>query len=426
MTSTVVVVGSSIGGVRTAQALRSEGFEGRVVLVGEESHLPYDKPPLSKQFLAGEWDDDRVLLLTREEAEQGGIELRLGTAATRLDVAGRQLLLADGSRLDYDSVVIATGASARPSPWRPGSGVHVVRTLDDSQQLQRDLAHPGPVLVVGGGFIGAEVAATARALGHEVTIVDPLPTPIGRVVGREVGEHFTELHHRHGVDTRFGVGVEEIAGSAGDLRIRLTDGSQVHAATVVGGIGAVPHDEWLADSGLPIENGVLCDEYSRAVDAHEVYAVGDVARWYHLGHREHVRVEHWTNAVEQAVCAAHNIAHPADLHSYRPVEYVWSDQYDWKVQIVGRPTRGTRHEVVGELSGGKPRAAVLYTDETGLLSGAITVNWPKALVQCRRAVTAGSGYDETLDKVTALAAAPARPAPPPVGPPAAPVAGERV
>ena len=186
--STVVVVGSSVGGVRTAQALRSEGFTGRVVLVGEESQLPYDKPPLSKQFLAGVWDADRVTLLDALTAQQAGIELRLGSAAERLDVAGKQLHLADGTWLDYDAVVIATGAAARPSPWATRSGVHVLRTLADSSSLQQDLRCTGPLVVVGGGFIGAEVAATARALGREVTVVDPLPAPIGRIVGRELGD----------------------------------------------------------------------------------------------------------------------------------------------------------------------------------------------------------------------------------------------
>ena len=405
MSRTVVVVGSSIGGVRTAQALRSEGFDGRIVLVGEETEAPYDKPPLSKQFLTGEWTPDRVRLLTAEDAEQEGIELRLGSPATRLDVAARRVLLADGGSLSYDSLVVATGASARPSPWHPESGVHVVRTLDDSRNLHEDLTREGPVIVVGGGFIGAEVAATARALGHEVTVVDPLPTPIGRVVGPEIGQAFSELHHRHGVATRFGVGVEAVEGAAGDLRVRLTDGSELAAATVVVGIGAVPNDGWLADSGLPIENGVLCDEYSRALDAPDVFAVGDVARWFHPGHREHVRVEHWTNAVEQGACAAHNIVHPDDLRSYAPVEYVWSDQYDWRAQIVGRPIRGVRHEVVGTLEGEHARAAVLYQDGTGGLCGAVTVNWPKALVQCRRLVTAGAGWDDALARVATLAPA---------------------
>jgi phthalate 3,4-dioxygenase ferredoxin reductase component len=410
---TVVVVGSSIGGVRTAQALRSEGFDGRVVLVGEEPELPYDKPPLSKQFLTGQWGLERVRLLTEEKAAEAGIELRLGSRATRLDVAERTILLADGSSLGYDSAVIATGASARPSPWRPESGVHVVRTLADSRALHGQLDGAGPVVVVGGSFIGAEVAASARELGHEVTVVDPLPTPIGRVVGPEIGRLFSELHHRHGVETRFGVGVEAVEGRAGDLRVRLTDGSRLPAATVVVGIGAVPNDEWLADSGLPIDNGVLCDQYSRALDAPDVFAVGDVARWFHPGHREYVRVEHWTNAVEQGVCAAHNIAHPDDLHAYSPVEYVWSDQYDWKAQIVGRPTHGTRFEMVGDLVGEKPRAAVLYTDETGRLCGAVTVNWPKALVQVRRMVTQGAGFDDALARVSALATPVAQAAPAP-------------
>jgi len=246
-------------------------------------------------------------------------------------------------------------------------------------------------------------------------VVDPMPPPLGRVVGPEIGQIITELHHRHGVATRFGMGVEGIEGAAGDLRVRLTDGSELAAATVVVGIGAVPNDGWLADSGLPIDNGVVCDEYCRALDAPDVFAIGDVARWYHPGHREYVRVEHWTNAVEQGQCAAHNIAHPDDLRSYRPVEYVWSDQYDWKVQIVGRPTRGTQHEVIGELSGVKPRAAVLYTDETGMLTGVVTVNWPKALVQCRRLVTEGAPFEDALSRVKELAvAAPPRRAPVPV------------
>ncbi len=399
---TVVVVGSSVAGVRTVQALRSAGSTDRVVLVGEESELPYDKPPLSKQFLAGSWDTDRIRLLTAEQAAELDVELRLGVAAERLDVAGKRLHLADGSALDWDVVVLATGAAARPSPWRVGSGVHVVRTLADARDLRADLADDGPVVVVGGGFIGAEVAATAHALGHDVTVVDPLPTPIGRVVGDEVGEHFTALHARHGVDTRFGTGVESVAGGAGDLTVTLTDGTSLSAATVVVGIGAVPNDGWLATSGLLVENGVTCDQHCRAVDSPDVYVVGDLARWYHPGHEEHLRVEHWTNAVDSAVVAAHNIAHPDDLRAHAPVEYVWSDQYDWRIQIVGRPARGTRHELVGSLDGATARGAVLYTDDEGRLRGAVTVNWPKALVTCRRLVSAGSGFDDAVAQVSAL------------------------
>jgi len=403
--ATVVVVGSSVAGVRTAQALRSEGYEGRVVLVGEESELPYDKPPLSKQFLAGAWDSAKVALLTAEAAEAAGIELRLGVAAKRLDVARRQLVLADGSRIDWDSVVLATGAAARPSPWSVESGVHVIRTLADSKALRADLAVDTPVLVVGGGFIGAEVAATARALGREVTVVDPMRTPIGRVVGGDVGEQFTALHQRHGVTTRFGVGVESITGEAGDLTIELTDGSTLAAGTVVVGIGAVPNDAWLATSGLMVQDGVTCDEFCRALNAANVYVVGDLARWYHPGHEEHLRVEHWTNAVDSATVAAHNIAHPDELRAHAPVEYVWSDQYDWKVQIVGRPATATSHHLVGTLDGKVARGAVLYTDDSGRLRGAVTVNWPKALVTCRRLMTAGATYDDALTQLSALAPA---------------------
>lgn len=410
---TVVVIGSSIGGVRAAQALRSEGFDGRIILVGDEIHLPYDKPPLSKQFLAGEWDTDRLVLLTEDAAGREQIELLLGVAASRLDVASKQVHLADGRRLAYDDVVLATGASARPSPWRLESGVHVVRTLRDSCALRAELQREGPVVVVGGGFIGAEVAATARRLGREVTMVDPMATPIGRAVGPEIGRYFTELHHRHAVTTHFGNGVEEITGAAGDLHVQLTDGSRLNAATVIVGIGAIPNVAWLADSGLPIDNGVLCDEYCRAVDAPNVFAIGDVARWFHLGHREHVRVEHWTNAVEQAACAAHNIAHPEELRSYRPVEYLWSDQYDWKIQIVGRPTRGTRHELVGGLSETRPQAAALYGDNQGLLVGAVAVNWPRALAQCRRQITVGAAFDDSIAQTGLLVRVPNRPDVPP-------------
>lgn len=414
--ATVVIVGASVGGVRTAQALRRESYEGRIVLIGAESELPYDKPPLSKQFLAGQWDGERVALLTREAAEQAGIELRLGTAAQSLAVAEQQVVLADGERIDYDAVVLATGSLARPSPWATESGVHVLRTMDDSRALAADLANGGPLVVVGGGFIGAEVAATARALGHEVSIVDPLEVPVGRVLGNEVGALFTDLHHRNGVTTHFGTGVEAVEGRAGDLTVRLTDGQSIQAATVVVGIGARPNDEWLASSGLLVDDGVVCDEYCAAVDAPQVYAVGDIARWMHLGHGESCRVEHWTNAVEQASCVAHNLAHPEDLRAYRPVEYVWSDQYDWKIQMVGRPARASAHRLIGDLGrpadpeAARPRAVAVYTAGSGRVTGAMVVNWPKALIAVRKAIAVEATYDDVVEQLELLAQSPPQPA----------------
>ncbi len=413
MTSqTVVIVGSSIAGVRTAQALRREGFAGRLVIVGEESAAPYDKPPLSKQYLAGEWTLDRLALITPEAAAAAEIELRLGVAAVRLDVAAQQLVLADGAVLDYDHAVIATGASARPSPWPAESGVHVIRTLADVDGLRADLTGGGPVVVVGGGVVGAEAAATMRSLGHAVTVVDPLATPLARLVGPEVGRPLEELHRRRGVETRFGVGVEGVDGSAGEMTVRLTDGSTLAAATVLVGIGAVPNDAWLADSGLLIDNGVVCDRYCRAIDSDRVWAVGDVARWQDPRYPAEVRLEHWTNAVEQGAAVAHNIVHSEDLQPYSPLEYVWSDQYDWKLQIVGHAARGGRYEIVGDLTADPAKGAVLYSDDDGRLIGAVSVNWPKALVTSRRALTAGDTDFEQF--VAQIAALPAK-APAPTG-----------
>ncbi|MEV6903366.1 FAD-dependent oxidoreductase [Amycolatopsis sp. NPDC051372] len=402
--STVVIVGASVGGVRTAQALRANGHDGRIVLVGAEPHLPYDKPPLSKQFLAGAWEHDRLALLTEEEAAADGIELRLGVAATGLDPVARTVELADGTSVGYDTLVIATGATARPSPWAAESGVHVLRTLGDGTGLRAALAEPGPLVVVGGGFIGAEVAATAHAAGRAVTVVDPLPAPIARVLGAEVGRLVGDVHRRHGVETRFGTGVQAVSGRVGALEVALTDGTVLPAGTVVVGIGAVPAVEWLADSGLELDNGLVCDEFCRATGHPEIFGVGDVARWFHAGHGEHVRVEHWTNAVEQAACVAHNVVHPEEPVQYRPTEYAWSDQYDWKIQIAGRPNRATGFELAGDPTTDPPRFAALYRDETGRLSAAVTVNWPKLLVAARRLITAGTPYEEGLSVLDKLIA----------------------
>jgi NADPH-dependent 2,4-dienoyl-CoA reductase/sulfur reductase-like enzyme len=399
---TVVIVGSSVGGIRTAKALRSQGFTGRVVVIGDEAHLPYDKPPLSKQLLAGAWDQNRVTMLTAEDAEQANIELRLGSAAERLDMADRAVVLANGTRVAYDVLVVATGAAARPSPWSVDSGIHVVRTLDDTRELARALAASGPVVVVGGGFIGAEVAATARAAGRDVTIVDPLAAPIGRIVGDELGTMLAGVHARHGVRTRFGIGVESVEGCEGELLVTLTDGETLPAATVVVGIGAIPNDGWLASSGLLIDDGVVCDEFCRAVDHPDVYAVGDVARWRHPGHQEDVRVEHWTNAAEQSACVAHNICHPDTPRAYAPTEYVWSDQYDWKIQIAGRPNRSALQRIIGDLDGDQAQVAAVYGDRDGLLCGAVTVNWPKALMLCRRMIGAGAPVTDCLAELEGL------------------------
>ena len=391
--ATAVIVGASIGGVRTAQALRGAGYTGRIVLVSDETVVPYDKPPLSKGLLAGTTTVEEIALLTPADADKLGIEMQLGRRAARLHVADHEVEFDTGDRLLYDHLVIATGARARRSPWGQPDGLHVLGTLADSKRLRADLELGGHLVVIGGGFIGAETAATARSMGVHVTIVDPSPVPMERVLGREIGERFTRLHQRHGVDTLFGVGVEDVTGRRGHFHVRLTDARTLTADVVVVGIGAIPNDEWLASSGLEIDRGVVCDKYCRAVNAPNVYAVGDVARWQNPRHDQLTRVEHWTNANEQASVVAHNIVHPYEQITYAPVEYVWSDQYDWKIRVAGvAGIADTRHvEVVGD-DASTGRFAGLYSPDGRTFSGLVVVNWPRALIAGRKALVEHTPY----------------------------------
>lgn len=398
MSDATVIVGSSIGGVRTAQALRLEGYTGDIVLVGEETELPYDKPPLSKAVLAGTAEESSIRLLTRDEADAAGIRLLLGHRGTGVDIAGSMVELEGHGPVGFDNLVIATGASARPSPWGQRAGIHILRTLEDARRLRADLLSGGHLAVIGAGFIGAEAAATARSLGLDVTVIDPLPVPMSRIFNPEIGQWFGDLHRSKGISTIFGTGVESLEGEQGSFVLRLTNGKRINASVVLVGIGAIPNDGWLASSGLLVDNGVVLDEFCRAVDAPNVYAVGDVARWRHLTHAEDIRIEHWTNAVEQASCVAHNITHPGAPRAYTPTEYVWSDQHDWKIQVVGRVGGGSDYSVIGhpEVHG---RFAALYTGDGTSLRGAAIVNWPKALVACRRGMAAGITVQELRDKL---------------------------
>jgi phthalate 3,4-dioxygenase ferredoxin reductase subunit len=380
----VVIVGSSVGGVRAARALRTEGYEGSITLVGEEPELPYDRPPLSKQVLTGAWSAERAGLLTAQAAADAGIELRLGASALALDPEARLVRLADGESLPYDDLVIATGASARPSPWRPPSGVYQLRTLADCLALRKRFADGGTVVMIGAGFIGAEGAAAARSAGCDVTLVDPVPVPMERAVGPVVGALLADVHRRHEVRTRFGVGVQAVSGRSGDLTVGLSDASTLRAETVVVGIGAIPNDQWLHGSGLVIDDGVVCDAHLAVVGTAHVFAVGDVARWPHPELDALVRSEHWTNAADQARCVARNIARPEARETFQPSDYVWSDQYDWKVQLAGHRVRAVAEWVIGDPQAARPQVTVLHADATGRLCAAVCLNWPKAFVQCRR------------------------------------------
>jgi phthalate 3,4-dioxygenase ferredoxin reductase component len=399
MTSSTVIAGTGVASVRLAQALRRAGYDGRLQLLGDEPDLPYDKPPLSKGFLAGTLTADRAQLLTQAQADEAGIELLLGVPAARLDVEARQVHLADSSVVPYDDLVIATGARARPAPWQ-ASGVHVLRSLADCRALRDELAGGGPVAVIGAGFIGSEVASTCRSLGIAVTLIDPVPVPMARLAGAWAGEQLNALHERHGTVTRFGVGVAGIAGARGDLTVQLTDGSAVPCAAAVVGIGSQPNAEWLAGSGMVLDDGVVCDEFGRSSVPH-VYALGDVARWRHPVDGVHRRAEHWTNAVDQARHLAQSIMCPDDPGAHLPEPFIWSDQYDWKIQVAGDTSGAQEHHLVDRSAPTGQRFAVLSgTDDH--LHGGLTVNWVKASILVRKALRAGDGLAGVLESLRSL------------------------
>jgi len=391
--SRVVVVGASVAGVNCALSLRSFGFRGKVCLVEEEQiDEPYDKPPLSKEFLTGRLDTEGISLLSESRAREADLTLLSGHSAVGLDLTERAVLVDNHAPFHYDKLVIATGSRARPSPWKSMSGIYSLRSLDDALAIRAELVSGRRLIVIGAGFIGAEVAATARGLGVKVTVVDPLSTPMARIFDPEVGNRFAQLHHRHGVEMLFGTGVDQMERDGGEIRVRLTTGRVLAADFVVVGIGSVPNDDWLRSSGIPLDDGILCDARGLVKGQSAVYAIGDVARWTHPRDGFATRLEHWTNALEQAACVANNIANPNSQRTHHPVEYVWSDQYDWRIQVAGR-TDGSAAQTT--ITGPKAdQFAVLFNDTEGNLRGGVTVNWSRAMVYCRKAIiTGGSASD---------------------------------
>jgi NADPH-dependent 2,4-dienoyl-CoA reductase/sulfur reductase-like enzyme len=390
----IVVVGASLAGLRAAEALRRGGFTGTLVLVGAEEHLPYDRPPLSKQVLAGNWDADRVWLRKPDDYEPLGLDLRLGQRATDLDVDGREVVLHGGERLPYDAAIIATGAAPRRLPGTPQlDGVVELRTLDDALALRAAFEQQPRVVVVGAGFIGAEVAATARQRGLDVTVLEALPVPLSRGLGDRMGMACAALHLDHGVDLRCGVGVAGFEGEERVSGVRLTDGSVVPADVVVVGVGVAPATAWLESSGLELNDGVVCDEHCRAAPC--VYAAGDVARWTNPLFDESMRVEHWTNAAEQGQAAAENLlAGEGRGTPFAPVPFFWSDQYDVKIQFVGRSRPGDDVEVVdGSLEA--HRFVALY-GRKGRLVGCLGFSRPRLVMAYRRLLAEGASWDEAL------------------------------
>ena len=372
--NSIVVVGGGLAGLRTAEALRREGYAGRLTIVGDEGDFPpYDRPPLSKRFLAGAAELERIRLKSTTEL---GAEVILNRRAAALDTGARTVTLDDGSSLDYDGLVIATGVRPR---FLPGPGV-TLRRVADSLRIKQAIDAGGRIAVVGAGFIGCEVASTASERGCPATLIEVLPLPLGRVLGERMGTFIADLHRSNGVDVRLGVGVESID----DTGVHVADGSHVLADLVVVGIGVVPNTEWLDGAlGITVDNGVVCDETLLAAPG--VVAVGDVCRWYHPRYSEHIRVEHWTNAVEQSAHAARALL--ARPEPFAPVPYFWSDQWKTKLQFLGRAAPEDDFDVVeGDIDTG--RFVATYT-RAGEVVGALCVSMPARMAHWQQRLAGG-------------------------------------
>ena len=390
----IAVVGASLAGLRAVEFIRRAKFEGELVLIGDEEHLPYDRPPLSKEVLRGEWEQDR-LALRRKSYDELNLELLLGRRAVSLDTDAREVGLEGGDVVPFDGLVIATGGRVRELPNQPRlDGIHTLRTLDDSLAIRAALASKPKVAVIGAGFIGAEVAASARQLGLEVTMIEALETPLAQSLGPRLGDVLQEAHERRGVRVHCGRRVEGFGGTDRVESVLLDDGTKVDCDLAVVGIGVSPSVSWLASSGVELEDGVRCDA-TLAASVPGIVAAGDVASWYNPLFEERMRVEHWTNAVEQARHAVSTLlAAPGEAKPFESVPMFWSDQFDIKIQGVGRP-RPTDELV---LAGGPPESEkfIALYGRAGRLVGAVAFNRPPKLIQLRMLIGKRGGLDEAL------------------------------
>ncbi len=384
----IVIVGGGLAAARTAEQLRRSDYTGRITIVSDEVHLPYDRPPLSKEVLRKEVDD--VVLKPREWYDENDITLRLGSAATGLDTAGQSVTLAGGTALGYDELVIATGLVPRRIPAFPDlEGIRVLRSFDESMALREHASAAQHAVVVGAGFIGCEVAASLRSRGVEVVLVEPQPTPLASVLGEQIGELVARLHRDEGVDVRLGVGVAEVRGQGHVDTVVLTDGTELTADLVVVGIGSRPATEWLEGSGIEVDNGVICDEAGRT-SAPNVWALGDVASWRDpTGHQ--ARVEHWSNVADQA-----RVVVPAMLGQDVPaiviVPYFWSDQYDVKIQCLGEPEATDIVHLVED----DGRKFLAYYERDGVLVGVVGGGMPGKVMKVRAKIASATPIAEVL------------------------------
>ncbi|MDT5326279.1 MAG: 3-phenylpropionate/trans-cinnamate dioxygenase ferredoxin reductase component [Mycobacterium sp.] len=374
----IVIVGGGLAATRTAEQLRRAEYTGPITIVSDEDHLPYDRPPLSKEVLRAETDE--VTLKPAEFYDENDITMLLGSGATALDTTAQTVTLANGDVIDYEELVIATGLVPKRIPSLPAlEGVRVLRTYDESLALREHAGSAKHAVVIGAGFIGCEVAASLRKLGVEVTLVEPQPSPLASVLGTQIGELVARLHRAEGVDVRCGIGVTGITGTGHVEKVVLSDGTELDADIVVVGIGSRPSTDWLEGSGVEVDNGVVCDAAGRT-SAPKVWAIGDVASWQDVsGHQ--VRVEHWSNVADQARTIV-----PTMLGGEAPstvvVPYFWSDQYDVKIQCLGEPEADDVVHVVED----DGRKFLAYYERDGAVVGVVGGGMPGKVMKARNKI----------------------------------------
>lgn len=384
----IVIVGGGLAAARTAEQLRRSEYSGAITIISDEDHLPYDRPPLSKEVLRAETDD--VTLKPAEFYADNNITLRLGSAAQSVDTAAKSVSLADGSEVAYDQLIIATGLvpkRIRSFPDLPG--IRVLRSYDESLALRADAGSARRAVVVGAGFIGCEVAASLRKLGVEVALVEPQPTPLASVLGETIGALVTRLHQAEGVDVRCGVGVTEVRGTDKVEQVVLGDGTELDADLVVVGIGSHPAIEWLDGSGVAVDNGVVCDEVGRTSVA-DVWAIGDVASW-RTAVGDQVRVEHWSNVADQARALVPALL-GQEASAVSSVPYFWSDQYDVKIQCLGEPEAEDTVHVVED----DGRKFLAYYERDGVVVGVVGGGMPGKVMKVRSKIAAGAPIADVL------------------------------
>jgi 3-phenylpropionate/trans-cinnamate dioxygenase ferredoxin reductase component len=381
-------VGGGLAATRVAEQLRRAEYTGPVTIVSDEVHLPYDRPPLSKEVLRAQVDD--VTLKPLEFYDENDITLLLGSAATTIDNDAKTVTLANGMVLEYDDLIIATGLVPRRIPSFPDiDGVRVLRTFDESLALRRHAGEAHRAVVIGAGFIGCEVAASLRGLGVDVVMVEPQPSPLASVLGEQIGNLVARLHRAEGVDVRTKVGVAEVVGDTHVRKVVLTDGSEIEADLVVVGIGSRPATDWLEGSGVAVDNGVICDNVGRTTVPH-IWALGDVASWQDaLGHQ--ARVEHWSNVAEQARVLVPSLLGHEPAHAV-VVPYFWSDQYDVKIQCLGEPEADDIVHIVED----DGRKFLAYYEREGALVGVVGGGMPGKVMKARAKIAAGAPISDVL------------------------------